>query len=136
MSVELEITMYLDQNKEYEHHLLKSNEQNDLPDTSTGTFSIAEKIVVAASIFSILIAIGCCIWFMGLTDDSSPMTGFAIIPLGIVYFVGLIFSVILHIMTKENEYKTKTITTINLIVYLCSLLVLLIWNKEITQPNN
>ena len=72
----------------------------------------------------IMISILCGWFFIGIGDDDlNPLVGLAVIPFGILYFLGFILSGTLFWYSCEEKIKTKTITLINLLIFLGILIV-------------
>jgi len=86
-------------------------------------YSKAESVITFVSVILLIACLFCGWFFLGVDDDSFPIVAFAVVPIGILYVVGALTSVGLLWYSFEEQLKTKTVTLINVIIYLGILII-------------
>jgi len=111
--------------QEYKHPLLETNEKEEIvANNRVGSYSVSELIVICVSIVLLMVSITCGVFWLSMGEDPNPAVGFAIVPVGILHSIGFIISIILPIVSFEEELKTKKLTLVNLGIYLGSIITL------------
>lgn len=105
--------------KVFKHPLIEPDEKIDKEENDNEYhYSKSEFIITSVSAILIIISLLCFWFFFNMDEDPNPMVAFALIPITILYLVGLITSVVFVWYSYGERLKTKIITSISFLVYL------------------